>query len=98
MNTEQLNQALQMTIREMSTTSTDSMITSNILSIQLDEQREENQRLQARVDELEALLDEQTKPADKGEQTWQKQFKTQITYQTLQKSQNHLILRVLCAT
>ncbi|CAG6295669.1 phage protein [Streptococcus pneumoniae] len=67
MNTEQLNQALQMTIREMSTTSTDSMIASNFLSIQLDEQREENQRLQARVDELEALLDEQTKPADKGE-------------------------------
>lgn len=67
MNTEQLNQALQMTIREMSTISTNSMITSNILSIQLNEQREENQRLQARVDELEALLDEQTKPADKGE-------------------------------
>ncbi|MDS2999758.1 phage protein [Streptococcus pneumoniae] len=67
MNTEQLNQALQMTIREMSTTSTDSMIESNFLSIQLNEQREENQRLQARVDELEALLDEQTKPADKGE-------------------------------
>ncbi|HGP8277607.1 hypothetical protein, partial [Streptococcus pneumoniae] len=65
--TEQLNQALQMTIREISTTSTNSMIESNILSIQLDEQREENQRLQARVDELEALLDEQTKPADKGE-------------------------------
>ncbi|MDS3531531.1 hypothetical protein RK557_10845 [Streptococcus pneumoniae] len=67
MNTEQLNQALRMTISEMSTTSTDSMIASNFLSIQLDEQREENQRLQARVDELEALLDEQTKPADKGE-------------------------------
>lgn len=67
MNTEQLNQALQMTIREISTTSTNSMIESNILSIQLDEQREENQRLQARVDELETLLDEQTKPADKGE-------------------------------
>ncbi|HHV8245269.1 TPA: hypothetical protein ACUOBB_002221 [Streptococcus pneumoniae] len=67
MNTEQLNQALQMTIREISTTSTNSMIESNILSIQLDEQREENQRLQVRVDELEALLDEQTKPADKGE-------------------------------
>ncbi|HGP9193970.1 TPA: hypothetical protein ACLXJX_000963, partial [Streptococcus pneumoniae] len=62
-----LNQALQMTISEMSTTSTDSMIASNFLSIQLNEQREENQRLQARVDELEALLDEQTKPADKGE-------------------------------
>lgn len=67
MNTEQLNQALRMTISEMSTTSTNSMITNNILNIQLDEQREENQRLQARVDELEALLDEQTKPADKGE-------------------------------
>lgn len=72
MNTEQLNQALRMTISEISTTSTNSMIESNILSIQLNEQREENQRLQARVDELEALLDEQTKPADKGEQTWQK--------------------------
>ena len=64
MNAEQLNQALQMTISEMSTASTNSMITSNLLSIQLNEQREENQKLQARVDELEALLDEQTKPAE----------------------------------
>lgn len=64
MNAEQLNQALQMTINEMSTASTNSMITSNLLSIQLNEQRAENQRLQARVDELEALLDEQTKPAE----------------------------------
>ena len=67
MNAEQLNQALQMTISEMSTASTNSMITSNLLSIQLNEQKAENLRLQARVDELEALLDEQTKPADKGE-------------------------------
>lgn len=67
MNAEQLNQALQMTISEMSTASTNSMIASNLLSIQLNEQVAENQRLQARVDELEALLDEQTKPADKGE-------------------------------
>lgn len=67
MNAEQLNQALQMTISEMSTTSTNSMITSNLLSIQLNEQKAENLKLQARVDELEALLDEQTKPADKGE-------------------------------
>lgn len=64
MNTEQLNQALQMTISEMSTASTNSMITSNLLSIQLNEQRAENQRLQAQVEELEALLDEQTKPAE----------------------------------
>ena len=67
MNAEQINQALQMTISEMSTTSTNSMITSNLLSIQLNEQRAENQRLQARVEELEALLDEQTKPAGEGE-------------------------------
>lgn len=64
MNAEQLNQALQMTISEMSTASTNSMITSNLLSIQLNEQRAENQRLQALVDKLEALLDEQTKPAE----------------------------------
>lgn len=64
MNAEQLNQALQMTISEMSTASTNSMLTSNLLSIQLNEQRAENQRLQARVEELEALLDEQTKPAE----------------------------------
>lgn len=64
MNTEQLQQALQMTISEMSTASTNSMITSNLLTIQLNEQVAENQRLQARVDELEALLDEQTKPAE----------------------------------
>lgn len=67
MNAEQFNKALQMTISEMSTTSTNSMITSNLLSIQLNEQVEINQQLQARVEELEALLDEQTKPADKGE-------------------------------
>lgn len=64
MNAEQLNQALRMTISEMSTASTDSMITSNLLSVQLNEQVAENQRLQARVEELEALLDEQTKPAE----------------------------------
>lgn len=64
MNAEQLNQALQMTISEMSTASTNSMITSNLLRIQLNEQRAENQRLQVRVEELEALLDEQTKPAE----------------------------------
>ena len=64
MNAEQLNRALRMTISEMSTASTNSMITSNLLSIQLNEQVAENQRLQAQVEELEALLDEQTKPAE----------------------------------
>ena len=67
MNTEQLNRALRMTINDLSDTSNGKMIANNILSIQLEEQLAENQRLQARVDELEALLDEETKPADKGE-------------------------------
>ena len=78
MNTEQLNRALRMTINDLSDTSNGTMVANNLLSIQLEEQLAENQRLQARVDELEALLDEQTKPADKGEQTWQSMV---ITYQ-----------------
>lgn len=66
MNAEQLNQALQMTISEMSTASTNAMITSNLLSIQLEEQMAENQRLKARVEELEELLEEQIE-LDEGE-------------------------------
>lgn len=64
MNAEQLNRALQMTINDLSDTSNRTMVANNLLSIQLEEQLAENQRLQARVDELEALLDEQTKPAE----------------------------------
>ena len=64
MNTEQLNRALRMTINDLSDTSNGTMVANNLLSIQLEEQLAENQRLQARVDELEALLDEQTKPAE----------------------------------
>ena len=67
MNTEQLNRALRMKINDLSDTSNGTMVANNLLSIQLEEQLAENQRLQTRVDELEALLDEQTKPAEKGE-------------------------------
>lgn len=67
MNAEQLNRALRMTINDLSDTSNGTMVANNLLSIQLEEQLAENQRLQARVDELEALLDEQTKPAEEGE-------------------------------
>lgn len=63
MNAEQLNRALQMTIKDLSDTSNGIMVANNLLSIQMAEQLAENQRLQARVDELESLLDEQTKPA-----------------------------------
>ena len=67
MNEEQLNQVLSMTLDDMLVDSKASMLRHNLLKIQLREKEAENQRLQARVDELEALLDEQTKPVDKGE-------------------------------
>ena len=67
MNEEQLNQVLSMTLDDMLVDSKASMLRHNLLKIQLREKGVENQRLQARVEELEALLDEQTKPADKGE-------------------------------
>ena len=64
MNEEQLNQVLSMTLDDMLVDSKTSMLRYNLLKIQLGEKEAENQRLQARVDELEALLDEQTKPAE----------------------------------
>lgn len=67
MNEEQFNQVLMMTLDDMLVDSKESMLRHNLLRIQLEKKEAENQRLQARVEELEALLDEQTKPADKGE-------------------------------
>lgn len=64
MNEEQLNQVLEMTIDGMLVDSKTSMLRYNLLKIQLGEKEVENKRLQARVNELEALLDEQTKPAE----------------------------------
>lgn len=64
MNEEQLNQVLEMTIDDMLVDSKTSMLRYNLLKIQLGEKEAENQRLKARVEELEALLDEQTKPAE----------------------------------
>lgn len=67
MNEEQLNQVLNMTLDDMLVDSKALMLRHNLSKIQLREKEVEIQRLQARVEELEALLDEQTKPADKGE-------------------------------
>lgn len=64
MNEEQLNQVLSMTLDDMLVDSKASMLRHNLLKLQLEEQVSENQRLQARAEELEALLDEQTKPAE----------------------------------
>nr|DAN51289.1 MAG TPA: hypothetical protein [Caudoviricetes sp.] len=67
MNEEQLNQVLEMTIDDMLVDSKTSMLRYNLLKIQIGKKEAENQQLQARVEELEALLDEQTKPVDEGE-------------------------------
>ncbi|WP_212575622.1 hypothetical protein [Streptococcus oralis] len=64
MNEEQLNKVLSMTLDDMLVYSKESMLRHNLLKIQLVEKEAENQKLQARVDELEALLNEQTKPAE----------------------------------
>ncbi|RSI61345.1 hypothetical protein D8864_04775 [Streptococcus oralis] len=64
MNEEQLNKVLSMTLDDMLVDSKASMLRHNLLKIQLVEKEVENQKLQARVDELEALLNEQTKPAE----------------------------------
>lgn len=59
MNEEQLNQVLEMTIDDMLVDSKTSMLRHNLLKIQLREKEAENQRLKARVEKLEALLEEQ---------------------------------------
>lgn len=64
MNEEQLNKVLSMTLDDMLVYSKESMLRHNLLKIQLVEKEAENQKLQARVDEPEALLNEQTKPAE----------------------------------
>ncbi len=64
MNEEQLNKVLNMTLDDMLVDSKASMLRHNLLKIQLVEKEAENQKLKARVDELEALIDEQTKPAE----------------------------------
>lgn len=64
MNEEQLNKVLSMTLDDMLVDSKASMLRHNLLKIQLVEKKAENQKLKARVDELEALINEQTKPAE----------------------------------
>lgn len=72
---EQLNQALRLTINELTAQLANEATTKNLLAIQLTEADQEKQQLtqqntelQARVTELEALLDVQTVPEKtKGE-------------------------------
>lgn len=72
---QQLNQALRLTVNELTAQLANESTTKNLLAIQLTEADQEKQQLtqqnaelQARVTELEALLDVQTAPVEeKGE-------------------------------
>ncbi len=66
---QQLNQALRLTVNELTAQLANESTTKNLLAIQLTDAEQSNKvltqqnaELQARVSELEALLDEQTKP------------------------------------
>ncbi|MFM0591355.1 hypothetical protein [Streptococcus suis] len=66
---QQLIQALRLTIDELTSKLAEESTTKNLLAVQLtaaeqDKQvlSQQNNQLQGRVSELEALLDEQTKP------------------------------------
>lgn len=76
MELEQLNQALRLTINELTTQLTNESTAKNLLAIQLTEAEQENQQLtqrnaelKARVTELETPLEEQTQPAKEGEES-----------------------------
>lgn len=64
MNQEQTNQALNLTVKELSNKLAEELATKNLLAVQLTEANQKNETLQARVNELEALLDEKTEPAE----------------------------------
>ena len=64
MNTEQINQALRMTINELSTASTNTMIENNFSIVQLNDQivvnqelRQENDNIKEQISEFEAVLE-----------------------------------------
>lgn len=66
---QQLNQALRLTVNELTAQLANESTTKNLLAIQLTEVDQEKQQLtqqnaelQARVSEIEGLLDEQTQP------------------------------------
>lgn len=66
---QQLNQALRLTVNELTTQLANEVTTKNMLAVQLTEANQQNAELQARVTELETLLEAQTNPAEeeKGE-------------------------------
>nr|DAP78356.1 MAG TPA: zipper dimerization domain transcription factor-like protein [Caudoviricetes sp.] len=72
MDQKNINNALQASVQELSNRFSEEIISKNLLAVQLVEANQKNElltqqnaELQARISELESLLDEQTKPAIK---------------------------------
>lgn len=73
MTDDYLNQALRLTLQELNTKLSEESTTKNLLALQLTDCEQEkqsllnqNEELQAQIKELEALLDVQTAPTQKG--------------------------------
>lgn len=68
MNLEQINQSLKLTIQELVTKLSDEITAKNLIAIQLVERDEELSLLRKEKQELNELLEVQTKPEEgKGE-------------------------------
>ncbi|MDO4659772.1 hypothetical protein [Streptococcus sp.] len=64
MNSEEINQALRLTIEELTRKLADEVTSKNLLAIQLTQKEEAYQALQKEKEELEIALDEVTAPAE----------------------------------
>ncbi|MCC3172149.1 hypothetical protein [Streptococcus sanguinis] len=64
MNQEEINQALRLTIEELTRKLADEMTSKNLLAIQLTQKEEAYQALQKEKEELEAALEEVTAPEE----------------------------------
>ncbi|HEM3634871.1 TPA: hypothetical protein U1C44_000295 [Streptococcus suis] len=64
MNQEQTNQALRLTIQDLSSQLTETLATKNLLAVQLTEAQQIITQLQAEIADLTQQLDEVTKPEE----------------------------------
>ncbi|HFR3747441.1 TPA: hypothetical protein ACHVGK_000446 [Streptococcus suis] len=67
MNQEQLNQALRLTIDELTSKLAEESTTKNLLAVQLTEAQQTIASLQAQIADLTKQLDEATKPEEVSE-------------------------------
>ena len=65
MKPEEINQALRLTIEELTRKLAEEVTSKNLLAIQLTQKEEAYQALQKEKEELETALDEVTEPAEK---------------------------------